>query len=297
MSKTVAILTPAYNRADTMVRLFESLKKQTLSDFKWYIIDDGSTDNTSEVCGGFQSGDFEIEYVYKENGGKHTAINSGLDIINEELVFIVDSDDFLTENAVETIVADWQEYKDKDHVGGLCYYKMNSELKVVGGRFGEEERFVDTYINVRLNRGVSGDKAEVFRTDVFKKHRFPVFEGEKFFSEGAVWTAMSRSGYKLAFISRGVYICEYRNDGLSVAGKTKVIKNPLGYMEHAKAFLYSDIKQALQWKYILMYIAAGFLSNKKISTVFKECPRKLKFVCAFLPGYALYRYWKKKWGD
>lgn len=294
--KTVAILTPTYNRAYTLSILYESLKGQTLYDFKWYIIDDGSSDNTEELCKSFVSDEFEVVYVYKTNGGKHTAINKGLDIIEEELTFIVDSDDRLTEDAVETITKDWKRYKSRKDVGGLCYYKMNSDLCVVGDSFGTEGEFVDGYINVRLNRGVSGDKAEVFRSDVLKAHRFPVFEGEKFLSEGIVWVAINRSGYNLAFISKGIYICEYRADGLTKEGKKKVIKNPQCYIEHSKSYLHSDIIQKLQWKYILMYIAAAFFSNRKLKDVFRDCPRKMKFICAFLPGYMLYKYWNKKWG-
>lgn len=297
MSKTVAILTPAYNRADTLGILFESLKKQTSKDFKWYIIDDGSTDNTPDVCKNFFADDFEIEYIHKTNGGKHTAVNRGLDVIDETLTFIVDSDDFLTDDAVETVVRDWKKYESRPDVGGLCYLKMKPDLQVVGNIFGDGNEFVDGYIDVRLNRGVSGDKAEVFRTDVFKAHRFPVFEGEKFFSEAVVWAAMCRSGFKLAFISKGIYVCEYRSDGLTNAGKAKVFKNPYCYLEHSKMFMHKDIKQKLQWKYSLMYVATGFIADKSIKAVFRECPQKGKFICAFLPGYALYRRWKKKWGN
>ena len=296
MRKTVGILTPAYNRAYIMDVLFESLLAQTSYDFNWYIIDDGSTHDTKEKCESFKTDKFNITYVYKENGGKHTAINTGLDLIDDELVFIVDSDDRLTEDAVETIARDWERYKDRKDVGGLCYYKMKPDLSVVGDGFGEEGEFVDGHINVRFNRGVSGDKAEVFRADVLKRHKFPVFEGEKFLSESIVWAAINRSGYNLAFIPKGIYICEYHADGLTKEGKKKVIKNPLGYIEHAKSYLHSDIIQKLQWKYILMYIAVAFFSERKMKDVFRECPRKMKFICAFLPGYALYIYWKRKWG-
>ena len=78
MEKTVTVLTPTYNRAEKLKSLFDSLKKQTSTDFKWMIIDDGSTDDTDIIVNEFKNNSsFEIEYFYKANGGKHTALKIG----------------------------------------------------------------------------------------------------------------------------------------------------------------------------------------------------------------------------
>ena len=70
MKKTVAVLTPTYNRSHTLRALFESLENQNCFDFKWYIVDDGSTDDTQNLVKEFVTEKFEINYIYKENGGK-----------------------------------------------------------------------------------------------------------------------------------------------------------------------------------------------------------------------------------
>ena len=110
--KTVAILTPTYNRAHTLDKLYESLLIQTSFDFKWYLVDDGSSDTTEEKVKEFVNDKFEMLYIKKENGGKHTALNVGVSQIEEELTFIVDSDDYITSDAVETIVSDWEKYRN-----------------------------------------------------------------------------------------------------------------------------------------------------------------------------------------
>ena len=93
----LTILTPTYNRAGMLPQLYNSLKKQACKDFEWVIVDDGSTDNTQEVVKAWLLGsDFPIRYFYKENGGKHTALNYAVQKIESELTFIVDSDDTLT---------------------------------------------------------------------------------------------------------------------------------------------------------------------------------------------------------
>ena len=95
----LTIVTPTYNRAYILPKLFQALCVQSCKDFVWLIVDDGSADNTREVIDGF-SADFSIQYIYKANGGKHTALNVGIETITTELTVIVDSDDYLLPDAV-----------------------------------------------------------------------------------------------------------------------------------------------------------------------------------------------------
>ena len=120
--KTLTILTPTYNREKNLSILYESLKKQACQDFCWLLIDDGSQDNTETLAQGWlQEREISMEFLKKENGGKHTALNLGLDRIETELTFIVDSDDWLPENAVEIILRYHEKYRE---VQGLCGYSF-----------------------------------------------------------------------------------------------------------------------------------------------------------------------------
>ena len=77
----VTVFTPTYNRAYTLERLYKSLLNQTSYDFEWLIVDDGSTDNTSELIKSFQNNHFfDVRYYKQENSGKHVAINNGVDL-------------------------------------------------------------------------------------------------------------------------------------------------------------------------------------------------------------------------
>lgn len=294
--KTIAILTPTYNRGYILHRLFDSLLKQTDFDFKWYIIDDGSTDDTEEKCKGFKNDKFEIVYIKKVNGGKHTALNTGIKTISEELTLIVDSDDYLEKDAVKTIVKDWDAYKNREDVAGLCYYKMYENGSVVGQKYPSDTVIVDTYTNLRVNRNIRGDKAEVYRTEVLMKYPFPEFQGEKFLSEAIVWNAIGRDGFNLAFIGKGIYFCEYLPDGLSAAGKKNQLQNPFGTMEHAKSFLYKSVKFKLRIKYMLLYTATRPFAKTSIKKACKELDgyKTCYLICLF-PGLLLSRYWKIKY--
>ena len=111
--KKLTIFTPTYNRQHTLYKAYESLIKQTNKDFIWLIIDDGSKDNTEEIVNAWKNENkIEIEYYKKENGGKHSAYNYALKLIKTELTLIaLDSDDYLTLNAVEDILKCWEENK------------------------------------------------------------------------------------------------------------------------------------------------------------------------------------------
>ena len=294
--KTLAILTPAYNRAYIITKLYESLARQTCDDFTWYIIDDGSTDETEETVKSFSNEQFNIVYVKKTNGGKHTALNEGLNLIQEELTFIVDSDDYLSDDAVETVVNDWSKYRKDSTISGLSYYKLYTNGKIVGTQYGHSADFVDTYTNVRVNNAVTGDKAEVYRTDILRAHPFPVFAGEKFLSEAIVWNAISKSGYSLVFISKGIYFCEYLPDGLTSSGRKYRLQNPLGTMEHAKSFLYRKVRFKYRMKYMLLYTATRPFAKMSIKEAFVRLKEyKASFIVCLVPGSLLAYYWKKKY--
>lgn len=294
--KKLAILTPSYNRAYTLPKLFDSLMCQTCFDFKWYIVDDGSTDDTAEKIKQFQNGCFEVVYIKKTNGGKHTALNEGMRHIEEALTFIVDSDDYLTGDAVETIMHDWKNYGSDPIICGLSYYRLYANGAIIGDPYCSDGVMIDTYTNVRINRNVKGDKAEIYRSDILKAYPFPEFPDEKFISEAIVWNAISRAGFQLAFIPKGIYYCEYLPGGLTANGRKYRLQNPLGTMEHAKSFLYSAVRFKYRIKYMLLYAATRPFANVTVKTTFHNLEKyRFCYLVCLLPGVLLAIYWKKKY--
>ena len=115
----LTVFTPAYNRASTLPRTYQSLCEQECKDFIWLIVDDGSSDNTRELVEGWKNQDngFEIQYIYKKNGGMHTAHNVAYENIHTELNVCIDSDDRLSENAIEKIIDFWNENGSEKYAG------------------------------------------------------------------------------------------------------------------------------------------------------------------------------------
>ena len=104
--KEITIFTPTYNRLYSMKRLYRSLINQTNKDFIWLIVDDGSTDKTEEyVREWINNNKIEIRYLYQKNQGKQVAHNLAVENCNTDFFICVDSDDYLTNNAVEIMIS------------------------------------------------------------------------------------------------------------------------------------------------------------------------------------------------
>ena len=103
--KTLTVFTPTFNRAYTLHKCYESLKRQSSKDFVWLIVDDGSSDNTKEIVDKWISeNEIEIRYHYQKNKGMHGAHNTAYELIDTEINTCIDSDDYMTDDAVEKIV-------------------------------------------------------------------------------------------------------------------------------------------------------------------------------------------------
>ena len=223
----ITVFTPTYNRAYIIENLYRSLQRQSFRDFEWVIVDDGSSDNTEELVNGWKNeNDFPIIYFKQPNGGKCSAINTGLDLAKGELFFTVDSDDYLTDDALEK-VAKWEsQLGDKTEFCGFAGNLGISESETPNTIF-EGEYFEGTALD-RYGK-IDGERAIVFYTEIHKKYKYPVFQTEKFMTEAVVYNRMAHDGYKMRFYNDIIWIYEYKEDGLTKAGNKLFINNPYGY--------------------------------------------------------------------
>lgn len=230
----VTVFTPTYNRASLLGRLYKSLEKQTNKKFEWVIVDDGSTDDTREKVKFFRrKATFPIRYIYKRNEGKHIAINEGVKIASGKWFFIVDSDDYLTESAIETVLQYCKSIEGDPNCAGVVGLRGNSNREILfdyGKTYGKRDKFFQkeyidaTSIEYRYKYKIHGDRAEVLRTKLLKRYPFPKFKGERFLTEGYLWLSLSRDGYYFRWFNKIIYITEYLADGLS-ANMSEIARN------------------------------------------------------------------------
>ena len=135
--KTLTIFTPAYNRAHTIGRTYQSLCHQTCKDFEWLVVDDGSTDGTQQLVEGWMAENkIPIRYIYQENQGMHGAHNTAYRNIDTPLNTCIDSDDYMPDDAVEKILACWKDH-GSDQFAGIIGLDVTEDGQVIGTRFND----------------------------------------------------------------------------------------------------------------------------------------------------------------
>ena len=287
----LTIFTPAYNRSHTLPRTYQSLLNQSNKNFVWLIVDDGSTDNTAELVKKWQKCDngFEIQYIYKKNGGMHTAHNVAYANIQTELNVCIDSDDALANGAVEKILCRWGQVRAKGYAG-LVGLDADFSGNIIGTRFPRD--MTETTLSGYYAAGGRGDKKLVYRTDVINKYpEYPVFDGEKYVALAYKYLLIVQD-YKLAVLDDVLCNVEYQSDGSSNNMWRQYLKNPKGFAFWRKVRMqHSDSIKRLLMDCIHYCSSCQIAGNKHYIS---ESPRKLLTVLCTPAGWILTWYVRKR---
>lgn len=297
MPPFITVLTPAYNKGDTIGRTFKSLLNQTCFDFEWLVINDGSADNTDDIVKGFKTEKFPIRYVSKKNEGLGRTFNEGVRLSKGKLIFRLDPDDYLSPNAIEQVVK-YRSLLNDDNICALVFLAKFDTGEVVGYHPYKEEFHRSDFLKYRLFDKATGDRAEVVKTKVLKEFPWPTFENEKFCLETLLWHPIAHK-YDAFYINEATYIREYNQNSITAAGSKTYITNPIGTMavtsylvkeliEYGgfRKFGYAILKNAINyWRYGLNAGAYRMCKSFKLPTSLN--------IIAFLPGWFLYKIDKK----
>jgi glycosyltransferase involved in cell wall biosynthesis len=269
----ITVFTPTYNRAHLLHDVYDSLLKQTFTDFEWVVVDDGSKDDTPAVMQRFlDEGKINIRFFSQQNGGKHRAINHGVKEAKGELFFILDSDDVLPSNALERVNHYYSQIKDDDSFAGVSGVRVYDNGKRIGG----ETSFTVldcSYADLSMKYHIYGDMAEVYRTEIMKEFPFPSFENERFCPEGLVWNRIATK-YKLRYFNEGIYICEYLTGGLTDRITKVRMESPMASMTYYSELILLDIPFVQKIKGAINYWRFRFCS--------KHCEHKPKICGGWL---------------
>lgn len=282
--KTLTVFTPAYNRAHTLPRTYESLLRQTCRDFEWLIIDDGSTDNTAELVKGWMADSkIPIRYIYQENQGMHGAHNTAYRNINTELNTCIDSDDWMPDDAVEHIVGFWHEY-GSDKYAGIIGLDQTEDGKVIGKCFPEGMH--ETTLQGFYAAGGKGDKKLIYRTDVIKRYpEYPLFEGERYVGLAYKYMLIDRD-FKLLTLNKPLATVEYQLDGSSYNMYRQYWRNPKGFSFFRKTEMVCAPTLKRQFVSCIHYVASSIIA--KNPRFLWESPKKLLTLAALFPGLVWY---------
>lgn len=284
----LTVFTPAYNRADLLTRCYESMCKQTNKNFIWMIVDDGSTDNTREISESWvkNTKDFHVIYIYKENGGLHTAYNTAIANIDTELCVCIDSDDFMPDNAVELILDFWKK-NGSDKYAGIVGLDFDMDGNVIGDMLPDIKSVNLIGLFTGKYNIVNGDRTNVVRTELYKKYApMKVFKGEKNFNPHYMHLQISQE-YDFLVLNENLRFVDYQETGMSNSMLKQYRSSPNSFAEIRKLYLsFEDTSFKFKIKHSIHLASSCILAKKTMSSI-KDNPYKLLSVIALPFGFAL----------
>lgn len=227
-----SIVTPTYNRASLLPRLYQSLRQQDFDSFEWVVIDDGSTDSTQDLIRALgHEAPFPVVYRKQVNGGKHRALNHALDVARGYFFVDIDSDDYFLPDTLGRYSDLWASLSEeqKNRLGGMVADCVHVDGRVVGRPF-PRDRVVTNSIDLRSNLKVRGDKLYIYKTSVVREFPSPVFDGENFMQESVRHRRVARK-YDLLGTTFAARVKDYQQGGLSAPDPGRLpnnLRNPQG---------------------------------------------------------------------
>jgi len=284
----LTIFTPAYNRGDLLVRGYESLKRQTCKDFLWMIIDDGSTDNTQEIVEKwiYETKEFAIRYIKKENGGLHTGYNTAIERADTELMVCVDSDDYMPDDAVERILDFWKTY-GSDKYAGIVGLDYDLDGNRIGDKLPEQKSVNLIDLLVGKYPIFNGDRTNVVRTELYKKVApMKSFGKEKNFNPHYMHLQISKE-YDFLVMNENLKYVEYQPGGMTDSMWKQYYNSPRSFAETRKLYLsFENVPVKFKFKHAIHYVSSCILAGRFIQGI-KDIPQKGYVMIAILPGLLL----------
>ena len=291
MKPTITVFTPTYNRAYCLHNGYEALRRQTSKDFIWLVVDDGSTDNTRELIEQWQKNDngFEIQYLYKENGGLASGYNAAIAVMETELSVCVDSDDYLTDDAIEKVVAFWNKNKSGE-LAGVIGLDCTPDGKIIGDPLPDQKTV--NLIDLLVGRYpiVNGDRKNFVRTDLYRSVApMKEFPGEKDFNPHYLHIKISRD-YDFLVLNEKLCYVDYQRDGMTNTVFKQYLRSPKGFREQRLLDMsLKGVPFLFTVKKTIHYVSSCILAKQPCVS---ESSRKLLTVLLYPCGAALTFYLK-----
>lgn len=225
MNPLVSIIVPVYNAEKTFNRCVNSILNQTFQDWELLLIDDGSTDQSGNLCDEYASKDQRIKVFHKENEGVSVARNLGIKESTGEYITFIDADDEVVKDYLAILYENIQQ-SDIVFFFFQWIYTDNSKLVILLDNFYSEERIsIEKEISLLMNNKIGYDLFgftcnKIFRSYIIKKNNI-LFVKDLATSEDEVFTLdYCRYVRKFKVINLPLYIYHISDGGLTYKKKS-----------------------------------------------------------------------------
>ncbi|WP_068596119.1 glycosyltransferase family A protein [Vaginella massiliensis] len=281
----ITIITPTYNRAATLHRVFDSLQSQTFKAFQWIIMDDGSTDNTKEVVEAFkQEAFFPIAYYYHPNQHKFLTVLEGIRKVDTKYHMVFDSDDKYPPDSLEILFTEAEKIENQQDFVAVMGLSVDEQGNIVGDQY-PNDGFDGSIFDMRYKYKVRGDKNGIFISKTYQKliegKDFSKYTDKGYIPQSVLFNEYDSKGFKTRFINKIVrYYLKDENDEASVSNTRWTGKNVYGLKEGHLSFLNSYGLKLLAYpkalfRNLIGYQVFALKSNNTLSTIQGELKHPL----------------------
>lgn len=289
----VTVFTPSYNRAHTIKRVYDSLLSQTIQDFEWIIVDDGSKDDTASVVESWiNENRLHITFIQQQNKGKFKTLVDVIHRAKGDWFLIADSDDAFEPETISTFMAAYDAVpeENKPKIAGVTCLVIDSvSREVVGKPFNLPsgcDSIVKSVNEVIYKDGITGEKWGILKTCVLKEFadRIPIPEDVKYIGEQALWSPIGDK-YLTVFINAPLRIY-YQGTSDTLSSRNIAGRYPLGAWITERIVLPSFYKYfKYQPRMVIFSVVklnyASFLAKKSFKETVKGFPFVLKSMILF----------------
>lgn len=177
--KSVSVIVPVYNAEKNLNRCLGSIVKQDLTGLEVILVDDGSTDNSGEICDYYQNHYENVTVIHKTNGGVAKARNDGIELANGDYIIFSDSDDEVPQGAYKRMYEEAQK-TDADLIIGDVYQVLGDYKKYCHfydqDFFSSDEKFIN----------------ELIKADFYRNYCPCPYRGKVAFGYGGPWNKLVR---------------------------------------------------------------------------------------------------------
>ncbi len=215
MAPTVSVIVPVYNVADYLPQCIDSIVRQTYTRLEVLLVDDGSTDSSGDICDQWAARDARIRVIHKLNGGLSDARNAALDVMTGQMVMMVDGDDYVSDDCVETLVKLMDDTQCDVAIGQWCMFDDNNQPRSSSHSdniqvFDREQAIKRVFYQDTLTNSAC---SRMFKATVFDNLRVPV---GMLYEDLAVVYPLLMSVRTVTYTSHIVYY--YRQRQASITG-------------------------------------------------------------------------------
>ena len=221
MTEKITVIVPVYNVENYLNKCLDSLINQTYKNLEIIVINDGSTDNSGEICQEYAQKDNRIIYIEQENGGLSDARNTGLERMTGSYVTFVDSDDWIEPDYVEVLYNKLIEYQADIAIGN--YYSYNEDEAMYYFHINGESYYEKLYDNISIFENLYDSKqmksfslisawGKIYKAKLFDDI---LFDKGKLGEDGYINQKLYLLVQKVIYINQGLYAYRQRSGSIT----------------------------------------------------------------------------------